>query len=121
MTPSQIRTSALQELRVLAAGEPIDPDDDVLVRSRYDALYELLHADNLVSWSSTDDVPEGASTAVIWMLAYLCCTPFGIELQRVQELREKGGPPGSGSLAERILRRLASKAFIYTPIRTVSY
>ncbi len=121
MTPSEIRTAALQELRVLAAGAPIDPDDDALVRARYDTLYGLLHGDDLATWASADDVPEGSEQAVIWMLAYLCCTPFGISLDRVQELREKGGPPGSGSLAERLLRRAKANKYVYSPIRSTYY
>jgi hypothetical protein len=115
MTPSQVRTAALQELRVLAAGEAIDPDDDALVRARYESLYATLLSEDLVTWGLSEDIPDGADIPVSWMLAYACAAPFGIELMRVQELQQKS------TSAVGMLRRLKANKFVYTPIRTTYF
>lgn len=75
-TKAEIATKVLQKLQVLKAGGTADPGDSTLVQDKYDTVYQLLHADDLVSWASTEDIPVEAVTAIVGLVARECLEEF---------------------------------------------
>lgn len=119
MTSAELQVAVLQELGVLASGESVNASDGSIVTQAYEALYEMLLTEGLVSWAEADDVPEFAERPVTLMVSYLCCSKFNVPAQKKAELRATGAlsakPP---SEAETILRRQLARRFVYAPIRT---
>lgn len=119
MTPAELKTAVLKELRIVAAGEDAQPEDVAVVTEKYTGLYNMLLAEGLVAWELAADVPTYAEQPLIAMLAYLCGTSFGVNPARMQQLElmgalnlplQRGGP----SVAEKQLRRqLAVKPVPY--------
>lgn len=119
MTLAELRQAALQEAGISTPSEPVDADDDQLVSTKYDALYDMLLTEGLVAWAATDDIPEYAEQPVTMMLAAFIASSFGMTGQRMNELRLAGTigmtPP---SLAEQMLRRQLSKNYVPAPAQT---
>lgn len=123
MTPTELRSRALQELGVLATGEDANAADGAIVDQKYAALYEMLVTEGLVTWSVDDEIPEFAEQPMIWMTAHLCAGSFGVSPQKKSELEQLGAlnllpAKGGPSLAERQLRRQLAKGFVYQPVQT---
>lgn len=123
MTPTEIKHAALKEIGVLAAGESADADDFELATERYDALYEMLAGDSLVSWALTEDVPAYAELPYIKMLAFELSGPFQLPPQRVAELRAMGAlhlspKDGGPSYAETQLRRQIVGKYVSVPAQS---
>lgn len=116
MTPTELRTAALQELGVVGVGKLASPEDDEIVQARYTALYDMLLAEKLVSWSISANIPDYAAIPVTWMLAFMCIGSFGVPPDKVMEITQKGAlnAPG-GCLAEKMLRRQLAKDYVSYP------
>src|SRR6185369_14996751 len=123
MQLTQLPAEVLKEIGVLAPGESPNIADASVVTDKYGALYEMLLTEGLISWESTEDIPEFVEGPVLAMLAHLCAKPFGVPQARRVELElagalslpaNKGGP----SLAETQLRRQLAKGFVYYPMST---
>ncbi len=126
MTPSQIRRAALEELRVVAAGDPIAPEDDQLLARKYEGLIAILLKQRLADWGVSDDIPAYAELPVTQMLAYLSASSFGIAAERLEQLRQAGGldlAPNQGgpSQAERTLRRLMARKPVSSIFRSTYF
>lgn len=119
MTLIELRRAALQEAAVVAAGEPAQPEDDQLVAEKYAALFDMLLAEGLVAWALDEDVPAYADQPLTMMLAAAIAPAFGIEGQRLADLRV-GGSVGlpQPSIAERILRRQLASNYVSHPVAT---
>jgi hypothetical protein len=126
MTLTELNIAVLQDLGVLATGESANAADATIVGNRYSELYEMLLTEGLVSWTSTESVPDFAAKPLTWMVAYLCCNAFGVTPERKRELEllgalslapNKGGP----SQAERQLRRQLARAHVSHPLKTTYY
>lgn len=123
MTLTQLKTAVLQEIGVLATGEAPNASDADVMQEKYEALYEMLLTEGLVSWTVTDEIPDYAALPVKLMVAYLCCDPFGVPPAKTVELKRKGAlnlspREGGPSLAERQLRAQTAPRFVYAPVRT---
>lgn len=116
MTLVELRKAALQEAGILAAGEAASASDDQLVSQKYDALYDMLLTLGLVAWAAADDIPEYAEIPITQMLAAAIAPAFGIEGQKLLDLRAAGSlglnPP---SLAERSLRQQLARHYVSHP------
>lgn len=112
MTLAELRTAALQEAGILASGEAAEPEDDHLAGQKYQALYDMLLSENLVSWAATDDLPEFAEIPMTMMLAAVIAPAFGIAGQRLMDLR------AGYAWAEKMLRRQLAKSYVANPART---
>jgi hypothetical protein len=122
MTLTELKAAVLRELGVLATGEDPHSADATVVADKYAALYELLVTENLVSWSSDDDVPANVASPITWMVAHMCASDFAVPPQRAAELALKGAlNMRPQSMAERQLRRQLARAFVYSPIKTTFY
>ncbi len=126
MTPAELRRAALEELRVVAAGDPIAPDDDLLLTRKYAGLLSVLLKERLADWGPTEDIPAYAELPVTQMLAYLAASSFGIEAGRMEQLRQMGGldlpaTQGGPSQAERTLRRMVARKPVPSIFRGTYY
>ena len=126
MTLTELKAAVLQEIGALAPGESPVIGDAQVVEDKYNALYEMLLTENLVTWTSTDDIPTFAEGPVIAMVAHLCAKPFGIPQARRVELEREGAlnlPPlkGGPSTAEKQLRRQLGRNFVYASMKTCYY
>lgn len=119
MTSAELQVAVLQELGVLASGESANASDGAIVTDKYNALYEMLVTEGLVSWTSTDDIPTFAERPITMMVANLCAGSFGLPAQKKAELQFAGAlsavPP---SEAERTLRRQLARSVVYAPVET---
>lgn len=115
MTPTELKTAALQRLQVLESGENPDPDDFLLIGTRYNGLHALLLFKQLAVWALNEDIPAKCQEPVISMLAALAVNDFGVSPQRKQDLIAQGGLDlPSMSLAERQLRKALANRYIST-------
>lgn len=117
MTRTDLYRKALEHLKIAAAGEPIQPEDVLLMSEKYESIYALLAAEELVSWALTAEIPE---EAVIPMTAILACAAAPV-FEKPANMIEGGialhPRQGGPSLAETQLRRLLHRKFIYTRSR----
>jgi hypothetical protein len=95
-------TEALANLGVLAAGQPIDPEDFAYVNEKLDAIFRKLAALEICY------IPDPTSINAEWfsdladIVAGECATKFGSEPGMIAALVAKGlgsRPPGSGDAA----------------------
>lgn len=112
MTLPELRIAALQEAGILAAAESPSAEDDVLVTAKYAALYDMLLSEGLVAWAASDDLPDYASVPLTMMLAAVIAPAFGIEGQKLADLRQ------GYAAAERMLRRQLAKHYVSHPVRS---
>lgn len=77
-TKAEIATKVLQKLTVIAADQTAATNDSTLVQEKYDSLYQLLKADDLVSWGSTQDIPTEAVIPVVGLVARECLEEFTV-------------------------------------------
>lgn len=120
MTLLNLREKVLQRLRVLAVGEEANPNDDALIQAKYEALYDMLATDGLVSWAVAADVPDYAALPLIDLLAYASASDFGIEGPEYEQLKREGAfhlspREGGPSQAERLLRVQFAKNYVPFP------
>lgn len=119
MTPTELKTAALQRLRVLESGENPDPDDFQLIGTRYDGLHALLLFKQLSIWALNEDIPGKCQEPVISMLAALAVNDFPVSPQRKSDLIAQGALDlPTMSLAERQLRKALARPYIPTPQRS---
>lgn len=118
MTLAELRQAALQEAGISTPSEPVDADDDQLVATKYESLYDMLLSEGLVAWAATDDIPEFAEQPVTMMLAAVIASSFGMTGQRMNELRLAGSLGlKPASLAEQMLRRQLAKKYVPHPVK----
>jgi hypothetical protein len=77
-TTAQLAEKVLQKLNVVESGETVDSADQTIVTDKYASIYELLAAEDLVSWGSGDDIPTEAVTSIVSIVAEDCITEFSV-------------------------------------------
>lgn len=77
-TKAEIATKVLQKLTVLDADETATTADSTLVQEKYDAIYPLLHALDLISWGSGADIPTEAVIPIVGLVARECIEEFSV-------------------------------------------
>ena len=112
MTLTDLYAQTLINMQVTAAGENPDADDMALIGEKYDALYPLLHVRGLVSWGSTDSVPDESVQPLVQMLSYSSAQAFGQQSSLYATGELDVVPPMP---AERQLRRNLAIAYVSTP------
>lgn len=122
MTLAELRIAALQEAGILAIGESASAEDNQLVADKYTALYDMLLTEGLVAWAATAAIPDYADIPVTMMLAAAIAPAFGIEGQRLADLRTGGALNlPQPSIAERMLRRQLAKNYVAHPVKNDYY
>lgn len=121
-TQAEIRTKALQKLKVFSPGVPIPVSDSTIVDEAYDNLYSSLLEEEAVWWGSGDDVPTEAVLPIVSILTAEIADDFlgnGQE-HRYQRLQLEAYGPDQGERVSAIsrLRKMAKTS--YVPAQTVS-
>jgi hypothetical protein len=109
MTLTDLYRKALEELRVVAAGESADPDDTTLVRDKYTAVYDMLLTLGLVAWGADEDVPDYAVQPLTRMVAFAAASAFNKNQADYADGAISMSPP---MLAEQQLRRQLAKRYV---------
>ena len=88
--------------------------------TKYASLHAMLLKRKIAPWGVTDEIPEWAEQPLTMMLAALGARSFGLPPDRIRELDEAGGLSMNGgvSQAERQLRQMGARKFVYTPQRS---
>jgi hypothetical protein len=115
MTLQELKYRVLLKLHVCAAGDSPEADDGATVMLRYNALYNLLSADDLTSWNISDDIPDEYETPIVLMVAAECARDFA-NADPGMQMEGKYGLP-QASIAERQLRKVAATKYISSPQR----
>lgn len=113
MTLQDLKYDVLLKLGVVAAGDPVAPDDGATVELRYRALHAMLDIKSLCDWNVADDIPEEFRMPITMMVAAECARDFGNADPGIQ-LEGKFGLP-TPSPAERQLRQLMSRTYVSKP------
>lgn len=114
MTLQELKYRVLLKLGVVAAGNPVNPDDGATVLLRYQALLALLTIEDLADWAVTDDVPDEFETPLVAMVAADCARDFGQTDQAIIAEGKFGLP--QPSLAERQMRRIMARVYVNKPV-----
>lgn len=91
----------------------------VLATDLYAVLHAQLVADELPIWTVSEDIPDGASQPMIWLLAFLLAPRVGApdeEIARLTALGAYGANPQS--LGEKQLRRFLASKYVSEPVAT---
>jgi len=86
MTKQEMASRVLQKLKVLENGEDIDPNDESIIVSAYDAAYALLTINKLVTWGSEDEIPLQAELPIIDYVANRIKLSFSTPIDVSQSL-----------------------------------
>ncbi len=116
MTRNELYRKTLERLQVVADGEPSQPSDVQSVTKCYAEVFEILELKNLADWSSEQDIPPDAATAMTMVMAAHCAEDFGLPEPRKTTIKTEGllDLPNP-SLAERMLLKRSAGAYISTP------
>ncbi|MBT8448597.1 MAG: hypothetical protein KJO69_02850 [Gammaproteobacteria bacterium] len=98
-TRTEIATKVLQKLGILQDGATASANDITVVNDKYDSLYAILKANDLVSWGSAEDIPDTHIIPIVGLLARECLEEFtatptvagliiGDEQRYIDKLRE---------------------------------
>lgn len=116
MTPYDLKTEALRETGILEKTETAGAEEFAIATSRYELLHAMLLHDGLATWAYTEDIPDRCAVPVIWMLANVLATLFGVPVDRKNELQALGGYGAKQiSLGERQLRKMQADRYVPQP------
>lgn len=117
-TKAQLRDKVLRKLKVLAAGQSAPPDDATIVEDAYDELHAQLTEDNVITWGSTDDIPDEAVRSMVKLVSFEVADTFlgARDEARYNRIRAEAYGLDGNSGAFGVLRSLA--AIDYVPTQT---
>ncbi len=79
MTPDELAIEVAEELGVLGAGQSLSAEDQDKIDRRYKQVRALYKHRNWMYWGEDNEIPDGAETGTIMLVAYYCSRPFGIQ------------------------------------------
>lgn len=112
MTLADLFRLVLEELTVVAAGEPAHSSDVAVIANKWVAVYGQLSGLRLVSWAVTEEVPDDAVLPLISMLSFASSRDFGKDPAKYADGAIGLTPP---MLAERQLRQRRAKPYVAAP------
>jgi hypothetical protein len=100
-TATDLINEALANLGVLAAGQPVDPEDTNYVAEKLDAIMRKIAALEIVTVADVNAIPGAWFADLADIVAGECASKFGATPDDVMKLTQKGlgVPPGSGAAA----------------------
>lgn len=122
MTLNDLYRRTLERLQVASDGEPAQPGDLRTVQQKYAEVFEMLESRGLADWDSEADIPADAGAALTMVMAAYCAEDFFVPEPRKGNLKLEGMLDiPQPSLAERILRKRVTAAYISAPVQTEYY
>jgi len=104
-TSSDLITEALANLGVLAAGDPVDPEDFAYVNEKLDAIFRTLSALEIVNIGDPNNIPGVFFMPLADIVAGECAAKFGSKNEDFIKLKNNGlggangVPVGAGTAA----------------------
>lgn len=89
-TSTDLITEALANLGVLAAGQPIDPEDFNYVEEKLDAIFRKIAALEIIYVTDPSQIPGEWFSDLADIVAGECCTKFGVTPDDYAKLINKG-------------------------------
>jgi len=90
MTKTQLIKKVLQKLKVLEMGETPDSDQTATVGDEYDAAYQELKNDEVVTWTAAGEIPTLQATQMVIFVASRLVDEFSVPELRAQRLIQQG-------------------------------
>lgn len=113
MTPTELKTRALQEIRVVEKTQSPPAEEFAIAGQRYAALHAMLLERNLATWSLTEDIPDKCALPLIWMLGNLLTGILGCPDEIRTEFYTLGAFDSRPvSLGERQLRAVLARDYV---------
>lgn len=109
-TRAQLVTEAAECLQLIAAGQPLEDDDEDVIDGLVDVLVEQLAADNVVEIEDLTEIPAKYFKALGELLANACATKFGMPYD-----------PNKKQVFEAQLKKTASASPTYETLKAVYY
>jgi len=104
-TPAQIRDKAGAKLGKKALGQALSNKVSSDLDEAYNEVYARLKGENLVSWTSTGDIPDAFVNPVVDLVAYARVTDYGVAGERYARIAT------DASQAELRIRRSLQNAY----------
>jgi hypothetical protein len=122
-TKAQIRDKVLRKLKILRFGQAAFVEDATIVEDAYDELHAQLSEDNVITWGSTDDIPDEAVASIVKIVAYEVGDVFlgATEEVRYNRLRAEAYGLDGNSGAFGVLKSLASIDYVPTQTEATYY
>jgi hypothetical protein len=110
-TQQDLINEALANLGVLAAGQPVDPEDNNYVLEKLDSIMRKLAALDIVYVPDTNNIPGEFFSDLADIVAGECCTKFGATPDDYVKLVNRGlggamGVPVGGGTAAMSLQNM---------------
>ncbi len=109
MTIEEFAVKVLMKMRVHDSGSQVDPVDLQNVSDAYDAVYQTLLDEGLVTWAATDDIPIRFSLPLIDLVAGQIKPFYGGQLNTAELL------PIIEQPAAKTLRRQLTAPYVPEP------
>jgi hypothetical protein len=127
-TSSDLVIEALANLRVLSAGNPIDPEDFNWVNEKLDSIYRKLGGLEICYVPDPNNIPGAWFSDLADIVAGECASKFGLVGQEFIDKVNKGlgGAPGTNvevgaGAAAKSLKIITRGRPTYEPLRFVNY
>lgn len=104
----------LANLGVLAAGQPVDPEDFNYVLTRLDPIFRMLNSMEICAVPDQDNIPGDIFESLVDIVSGECAAKFGSQADWLMQMKAMGmgGPPtqiplggGAGAMAIKQMRR----------------
>ena len=125
-TSSDLVLEALSNLGVLAAGQPVDPEDFNWINEKLDSIYRKLGGLEIAYVPDPDNIPGAWFSDLADIVAGEAASKFGLVGQELMDKINKGlGGSGSvpigGGTAANSLKIIMRGRPTYEPLRIVNY
>lgn len=125
-TSTDLITEALANLGVLAAGQPIDPEDFNWIQEKLDSIYRKLGALEIAYVPDPNNIPGAWFADLADIVAGECASKFGLVGQELMDKINKG-IGGSGGVeigagtAAKSLKIITRGRPTYEPLRIMNF
>lgn len=127
-TSSDLVLEVLKILGVLAAGQPVDPEDFAWVNEKLDSIYRKLGGLEIVYVPDPNNIPGAWFSDLADIVAGECATKFGLVGQELADKVNKGLGGAAGSQVEigagtgaKSLKIMTRGKPTYEPLRFVNF
>lgn len=123
---SDLILEALKNLGVLAAGQPVDPEDYAWVNEKLDPIRRKLAASEIINVPDINNIPGAWFSDLADIVAGECASKFGLVGQTLTDMVNKGlggagGIPVGAGTAAQSLKIMTRGRPTYETLRILNY
>lgn len=127
-TQAELILEALKNLGIIAAGQPVDPEDFSYVNEKIDPIFRQLMGLEIVAVPDPNNIPAAWFSSLADIVAGECATKFGLVGKDLEDKINKGlggaagtGVPIGAGTAAQALKIMTRGRPTYEPQRFVNY